>query len=92
MSRQPSNVPSVPSHEAGVDKADLDSTEPMLIMNYFLPYRLVADKKREGEFKLVDCYHNPTMLYATLDYMRTTKQFNFIWVGSICTETTLSSE
>ena len=68
----------------------LDSEEPMLLMTYFLPYRLVISKK--GEFELVENYRNPTMLYATLDSMLKKKQFNFIWVGNITTETPLTAE
>jgi len=46
--------------------ADLDSTEPMIIVTWLLPYKLSESTSSPGTFKLTECYSNPTMLYASL--------------------------
>ena len=61
-------------------------------MSYFLPYKLQVNKKTK-EYEAVQCFHNPTMLYGTLEYMSSQKnQFNFYWVGGVTTATELTQE
>jgi hypothetical protein len=68
----------------------LDSTEPMVLVTFMLPYKLQVGSK--GEFKLIASYSNPTMLFASLENYRKNKQFNFLWVGGVVTEQPLTDE
>lgn len=55
-----------------------------------LPYRLERSARRPNEFVAIPCYHTPTFLFGTLDYMGQSGKFNFYWVGIISTENKLT--
>jgi hypothetical protein len=55
-----------------------------------LPYRLERSQQRPTEFVTVECYHTPTFLQGTLDYLGQQRKFNFYWVGIISTENKLT--
>jgi trehalose 6-phosphate synthase/phosphatase len=46
-------------------KAELDHSEPIVLATFLLPYTVERDKKT-GQLLIRHCFHNPTMLYATL--------------------------
>lgn len=68
----------------------LDPLEPILNCSYMLPYRLGRNPRKPGEFVAIPCYHNPTLLYGTLDHLKSNKDYNFLWVGVVTTETKLT--
>ena len=59
-------------------------------MSYMLPYRLETSAKNPGELIAIQCYHSPTFLYGTMDYLGQQGKFNFYWVGIITTENKLT--
>lgn len=78
-----------PSHNTVVE---IDPQEPVIHVTYMLPYRLTKSARKPDEFIAVQCYHNPTFLYGTLDHLGSQGTFNFYWVGIISTETKLTEE
>lgn len=64
--------------------ATVDKTEPIIIASFLLPYEIERDK-RSGELNIQRCFHNPTLLYGTLESMMSKKHYNFKWVGIIST-------
>ena len=76
-----------PSHAVS---AEIDPQEPILHVTYMLPYRLTKNSRKPDEFVAVQCYHNPTFLYGTLDHLGSQGTFNFYWVGIVSTETKLT--
>lgn len=69
---------------------ELDYNEPILHVAYMLPYRLEKSPRKPNEFVAIQCYHTPTFLFGTLDYLGQQKKFNFYWVGIISTENKLT--
>ncbi len=69
---------------------ELDPNEPILHVSYMLPYRLERSSHKASEFVAKQCYHNPTFLFGTLDYLGQQKKYNFYWVGIISTENKLT--
>lgn len=68
----------------------MDPNELVLHVCYMLPYRLERNLKKRDEYEAIPCYHNPTFLYGTLDYLAQHKKHNFYWVGIISTEQKLT--
>jgi trehalose-6-phosphate synthase len=62
----------------------IDKTEPIILASFLLPYTVERNKKT-GELTIHKCFHNPTMLYGTLENMIQKKQFNFKWIGLVTT-------
>jgi trehalose-6-phosphate synthase len=56
-----------------------------------LPYKVERDK-RTGKLYIDKCFHNPTLLFGTLENMMQKKQFNFKWVGLVTTLEDVSVE
>lgn len=65
-------------------KAEIDHSEPIILATFLLPYTVEREKKT-GQLIIRSCFHNPTMLYATLHHWIQRQQFNFHWVGLITT-------
>lgn len=61
-----------------------DKAEPVVIASYLLPFSVNRDKQT-GELLIEKCFHNPTLLYGTLENMMQKKQYNFYWVGLVTT-------
>lgn len=62
----------------------IDKTEPIILASFLLPYRVEREKKTGG-LTIQKCFHNPTMLYGTLENMIFKKQYNFKWIGLVTT-------
>lgn len=69
----------------------LDKQEPIILATFLLPYAIGRDRKT-GALSISPCYHNPTLLYGTLENMRQKKQFNFRWVGLVTTLEDMSDQ
>jgi hypothetical protein len=55
-----------------------------------LPYRLEKHLRKPNEYVATQCYHTPTFLYGSLDFLGQQGNFNFYWVGIISTENKLT--
>ena len=84
-----SKVPESPGLQFG---AEIDPQDPVIHVSYMLPYKLTKSARKPDEFIAVQCYHNPTFLYGTLDHLGTQGTFNFYWVGILSTENKLTEE
>lgn len=62
----------------------IDKTEPIIIASFLLPFEVERDKMT-GELNILKCFHNPTLLYGTLESMMSKNVYNFKWVGIIST-------
>lgn len=51
---------------------------------FLLPYSIERDKK-SGQLEIIKCFHNPTLLYGTLEHFMGKKYFNFKWIGLVTT-------
>jgi hypothetical protein len=69
----------IPEPELG----PIDRTEPIIIASFLLPFTL--EREKSGELIIHKCFHNPTLLYGTLENMTQKGQYNFKWVGIIST-------
>jgi len=74
-----------------VPKVEIDRSEPIILASFLLPYELERDKKT-GVLKICKCFHNPTLLYGTLENMMQNKTYNFKWVGLVTTLEDVSQE
>lgn len=81
--RNPKNKPASTVEEFALKEIQLDQEEPILLATFLLPFNIERDDK--GEFIIKECFHNPTMLYATFQNFLNTKKFNFKWVGLVTT-------
>jgi len=61
----------------------LDKKEPIIVATYLLPYNI--EREKSGQLVINQCFHNPTLLYGTLESMMQKGQFNFHWVGLVTT-------
>jgi hypothetical protein len=52
--------------------------------SFLLPYTIQRDEK-SGTLTIQNCFHNPTIMYGTLESMIQKKQINFKWVGLVTT-------
>ena len=68
----------------GMRTEPFDKAEPVVIASYLLPFSVNRDKQT-GELLIERCFHNPTLLYGTLENMMQKKQYNFYWVGLVTT-------
>lgn len=55
-----------------------------MICSFLLPYTVERNHKT-GDLEIQKCFHNPTVLYGTLENMMQNKQFNFYWIGLVTT-------
>lgn len=78
--------------QQSITSQNLDPLEPILHCSYMLPYRLGRNPRRPEQFVAIPCYHNPTLLYGTMDHLKSTKEYNFLWVGVVTTEAKLSEQ
>jgi len=62
----------------------IDPLEPIILATFLLPYTIERDKT-SGQLEIVKCFHNPTLLYGTLENMMQKKQYNFKWIGLVTT-------
>ena len=47
---------------------EIDKSEAIILASFLLPYTVERNKKT-GELTIHKCFHNPTMLYGTLENM-----------------------
>lgn len=62
----------------------IDPQEPIIMASFLLPYTIQRDENT-GQLKIQNCFHNPTIMYGTLEKMIQKKEINFKWVGLVTT-------
>ena len=62
----------------------LNHNECIVQVTLQLPYKLVS--REDGHFQVEPSYQSPAFLYANLDELAQTKTYNFVWVGIVVTE------
>ena len=60
-----------------------NTEEPVVLASFLIPF--TVEKDLFGQYSIKKCFHNPTLMYGTLENMMQKKQYNFKWVGIIST-------